>query len=334
MILAGDIGGTKSILGLFEGDPPAPQSIHETEVATARFSSLEELVAAYISERSARPDRVCLGLAGPVIDGRCDLTNLGWRTSEESLSRAIGGAPVKLLNDLEATAYGALCLPPDDFAILNEAGEVGMAGVAGMARPGNIALIAAGTGLGEAILHWDGHRHIAMATEGGHADFAARNDIEWELCRWIAGKIGGRVSVERILSGPGLATIYSFLRERGGSAAPAWLAERMARVDPSAAISEAALAGEDPICVDALSLFVSVYGAEAGNLALRSLAVGGIFVAGGIAPKILPTLQGGLFMEALTDKGRFAPLLRSLPVRVILNSKAALIGAAARGLGD
>ncbi len=323
MILAGDIGGTKSLLGLFEGDPGAPRRLHDAEIESAAFGSPEELIAVYLADRGVRPDRACLGLAGPVIDGRCDLTNLGWRTSEEGLARAIGIPRVAFLNDLEATAYGALCLTPGDFAPLNEGGPP---------RAGNIALIAAGTGLGEAILHWDGRRHTALATEGGHADFAARDEREWELRRWVADRIHGRVSLERILSGPGLTAIHGFLSQRAGTVIPAWLAERMSRIDPSAAISEAALAGEDPLCIEALSLFVSIYGAEAGNIALRSLAVGGVLVAGGIAPKILPALESGLFMEAFTAKGRFADFLSALPVRVILDRKTALIGAASRAL--
>lgn len=323
MILAGDIGGTKSLLGLFEGDSIAPRSLDEASVATAAHRSAEELIATYLAARSVRPERICLGLAGPVIDGTCDLTNLGWRTSEEAISRAAGGVPVAFLNDLEATAYGALCLPQEDLVPLNE-GDAG--------RRGNMAIIAAGTGLGEALLHWDGRRHVAVATEGGHADFAARNDLEWELRCWIEGRIGGRVSVERVLSGPGLAAIHAFLRQRDGDPEPAWLAERMARGDASATISEAALSGEDPVCAEALSIFVSIYGAEAGNLALRTLAVGGVFVAGGIAPKILPALTDGRFMRAFADKGRFSDLLRGVEVRAVLNPQAALIGAASQAL--
>jgi glucokinase len=236
---------------------------------------------------------------------------------EPTLEKALQVPRAKLLNDLEAAAYGMLHLDPTDLCVLQP----------GLKRQGNIAVIAAGTGLGQAILYWDGAHHHPIASEGGHADFAPHTDSEMELWTYLRREFG-HVSCERLLSGPGLFNIYRFLRDSGDATEPEWLRQRIAQGDPGAVISQIGLAGEHPLCTRALDLFCSVYGAEAGNLALKALSVGGVYVAGGIAPKILPRLQDGAFIHAFTDKGRLSDLMRSIEVKVALNPRAPLIGAA------
>jgi glucokinase len=221
------------------------------------------------------------------------------------------------LNDLEATGYGVLTLPPHGLERLH----------AGKARKGNMALIAAGTGLGEAILAWDGARHRVIPSEGGHADFAPRNDLQVDLLRFLQKEFG-HVSYERVLSGPGLYNIYRFLRETGYAPEPQWLGDRLRKEDPSVVVSEVGLAGGHPLCTGALDLFVSIYGAEAGNLALKALAVGGVLVGGGIAPKIRAKLADGSFLAGFQDKGRYRDLMASIPVHLVLEPRAPLLGAA------
>jgi glucokinase len=264
-------------------------------------------------------DSACFGIAGPVVDNKVKTPNLPWIVDKAELSGALKLDSVHLLNDLEAAAYGIFTLGQDEFFTLNE----------GVARSsGNKALIAAGTGLGQAILHDDGRHFRPLASEGGHADFAARNELEIELLRYLLSRYS-HVSYERVVSGPGLLNIYQFLKEARGVQEPGWLAERLAAAaDLSAEISQAALAQEADICVQALDLFVSAYGAEAGNLALRAKSLRGMYVGGGIAPKILPKLKDGTFMRAFGDKGRYAELLSSVPVQVILIDQTALRGAA------
>jgi glucokinase len=252
-----------------------------------------------------------------VVDGRCVTTNLPWQLDEGVLARAIPAPRVRLLNDLEAAAHGVLTLPPDKVEPLQ----------AGKARKGNMVLIAAGTGLGEAILVWDGARHLVIASEGGHADFAPRNDLEVDLLRFLQKEFG-HVSYERVLSGPGLYNIYRFLRDTGHALEPQWLGDRLRSGDPSAVVSEVGLAGGHPLCTTALDLFVSIYGAEAGNLALKALAVGGVFIGGGIAPKISAKLADGSLLAAFSDKGRYRDLMGSIPVHLVLDPRAPLLGAA------
>lgn len=321
MLLAGDIGGTKTVLALFEGGEPAPRLVSDETFPSAGHGSLEEILARFLEERSeARIEAACFGVAGPVVEGRVATTNLPWHLDETELARALGASRVKLLNDLEASAYGMLQLGAEERAVLGP-GD-------GVRRTGNAAVIAAGTGLGQAMLVWDGTRHLAAASEGGHASFAPRSQEEIELLRFLQAQFGVHVSYERVISGPGLHGIYRFLRARGGEPEPAWLAERLREEDPGAVIGELGLEGRDGVCAASLELFASVYGAEAGNLALRTLAVAGVFVGGGIAPKILPVLKGGGFMRAFTDKGRFSGLLEQIEVSVALNPRTALIGAA------
>jgi len=258
-----------------------------------------------------------VGVAGPVVDGRCVATNLPWVVDERRLSAA-AGAPVKLINDLEAAAHGVLTLPAEQFLALQP----------GAAKPGgNLALIAAGTGLGQALVVTDGQGYRVVPSEGGHADFAPADELQVDLLRYLRAEFG-HVSWERILSGPGLANIYHFLQARAGHAAPDWLRARLQREDPGAVIGEVGLAGRDPVCAEALDLFVSIYGAQAGNLALETLALGGLVVGGGIAPKIKSKLADGRFMAAFRAKGRMEPLLASIPVRAALDARAGLLGAA------
>jgi glucokinase len=264
-------------------------------------------------------DAACFGIAGPVVDGKVKTPNLPWVVDTGESRQALKLDSVTLLNDLEAGAYGILTLENDEFDTLNE-GTV--------RQSGNKALIAAGTGLGQAILYDDGRHFHPLASEGGHGDFAPRNELEIELLRHLIGRFG-HVSYERVVSGPGLFNIYRFLKEVRGLEEPSWLTEQLSAADdPNVVISKAALANEAEICVEALDLFVSVYGAEAGNLALRAKSVGGLYVGGGIAPKILEKLKDGTFMRAFVAKGRYTDLMATIPVRVVLNEQAALRGAA------
>lgn len=320
MILAGDIGGTKTNLALFEDDPRTP--LHLATYPSADYESLAAIVREFLAERPGTVDAACFGVAGPVRDGKVPKVNLAWSVDAQELAQELGFSRVGLLNDLEANAWGISTLGPDDFAVLNEG--------APDAR-GNQAVIAAGTGLGEAGLYWDGTRHHVFASEGGHADFAPRTELQAELWRYLAASLR-HVSYERVCSGMGIVNIYNFLTSRRTEPEPDWLREELATSDPAAAISRAALEKRDPVCVEALDLFVEIYGAEAGNLALKLMALGGVFVGGGIGPKILPKLADGVFMREFVGKGRLTQLLAQIPVRVILNDKAALYGAAAFAL--
>jgi glucokinase len=322
LILAGDIGGTKTNLALFsvQGEKLRAEIVRTFQ--SKRYSGLLPVLREFLSGDPHRIDAACFGIAGPVVDGAVKTSNLPWVVDSGELSRALKVDPVRLLNDLEASAYGIFTLEDDEFFVLNEGT---------MRRSGNKALIAAGTGLGQAILHDDGRCFRPLATEAGHADFAPRDDLEIELLRYLIGRFG-HVSYERVLSGPGLFNIYSFLKKTGKFEEPKWLADRFAaEADDSAVISQAALAGEAEICVKALDLFLSMYGAEAGNLALRANSVRGLYIGGGIAPKILDRLKEGKFMRAFVDKGRYRDFLDAIPVQVILNERAALRGAAYYG---
>jgi glucokinase len=262
----------------------------------------------------------CFGVPGPVRHGRLKLTNLPWELDSSQLAVDLKIKHVFLINDLEANGYGIAELTPDQIFVLSPGDP---------AAEGNRGLIAAGTGLGEAILVWNGQNHVPIASEGGHSDFAARNDDEIELLRYLQKTLGGRVSSERVISGLGLANVYAFCRDVKGLEEPAWLKDRMHTEDPNAVIGELGESGASELCVKALDIFVSAYGAEAGNLALKILSVGGMYVGGGIAPKLLKKMQDGAFIKAFTDKGRLSDLLVQTPVRLILESRAALMGAAA-----
>jgi len=316
MILAGDVGGTKTLLAVF--DTAAMTIVRETTLPSRELESLESAVEAFLlGAPRIRVEGGCIGVAGPVMDGRCVATNLPWIVDERHIAAA-AGAPVKLINDLEATAHGVLTLAPDKFLVLQPGSP--KAG-------GNVALIAAGTGLGQALVVSDGQGYRVVPSEGGHASFAPADELQVDLLRSLRAEFG-HVSWERLLSGPGLANIYHFLQARAGHAAPDWLRARLQREDPGAVVGEVALAGRDPVCVEALDLFVSIYGAQAGNLALETLALGGLVVGGGIAPRIKTKLADGRFMLAFRAKGRMEPLLASMPVKVALEARAGLLGAA------
>ncbi|MFZ5874777.1 MAG: glucokinase [Nitrospirota bacterium] len=317
MILIGDIGGTKTVLAIVRPTASGRDVVRETVFASREHARFDDLLAAFLKEGGERPEAICLGVAGPVRDGRCQTTNLPWLLDERDLGRAFGVRAVKLLNDVEAAACGVLALHDDEVVPLNT----------GRRSVGNIAVIAAGTGLGEAMLAWDGKRYVPVPSEGGHADFAPRTDREIELLRFLRAEFG-RVSCERVISGPGQHNIYRFLRDAGTVEEPEWLRAELAAGDPSAVITRVGLANRHPLCVEAVDLFVSLYGAEAGNLALKSFAVGGVFVAGGIAPKMIDKLRDGGFMAALTAKGRYRSFMESIPVNVSINPRTPLLGAA------
>lgn len=321
MILAGDIGGTKTNLASFEASGGRLVPVAQRSVPSADYPGLEAIIQEFLKNQTVELTAACFGIAGPVVDGRAHPTNLPWLVDVQVLQRTLGLKTVGLINDLEATAYGVQTLPEKAFAVLN----------AGDAQPqGTMAIIAAGTGLGEAALIWNGQRYQAAASEGGHTDFAPRNELEMELLRYLVKQFG-HVSYERVLSGPGKVHVYQFLKERGRGKEPAWLTKLLTEGDPSPVISEMALNGRSELCVKALKLFASIYGAEAGNLALKYLARGGVYLGGGIAPKMLPFLQDGTFMQAFVDKGRLSELLSRIPVRVILEERTALFGAAYYG---
>ncbi|MGA2848498.1 MAG: glucokinase [Terracidiphilus sp.] len=319
MILAGDVGGTKVHLGLYDFTEGKLKCARDKQYPAKEYSGLEEIVKEFLGADTV--SAACFGVPGPVRDGRLRLTNLPWTLDSRELAAGLAINHVFLINDLEANGYGVAELSADQIFTLSE-GDA--------SQIGNRALIAAGTGLGEGILAWNGRIHVPYPSEGGHVDYAPRNEDEIDLLRFLKQKYNGRVSFERVISGMGLTNIYEFLREVRGVEEPAWLAERIAAVpDPNAVITELALAAKSEICEKALDMFVSAYGAEAGNLALKVLSVGGLYVGGGIAPRIVEKLKDGIFMKAFTDKGRLSQLLINMPVRIILESKAALLGAAA-----
>ncbi len=324
MLLAGDVGATKANLALYspEAGPRAP--LAEMTLASAHYPDLESLVRTFLDEVQAPIERVCLGVAGPVVEGRAAISNLAWRVDQAALCRALGIADVRLVNDLLATAYAIPYLEAGDLHEVNR-GEP--------AQGGARAIIAPGTGLGMAFVTWDGNRYWPHASEGGHADFAPNGALQGELWRALQARFG-HVSRERVCSGLGIANIYAFLRARGAEE-PRWLSERLAAAeDPTPIIVEAALADSavPSICAETLRLFVEILAAEAGNLALTVLATGGVYLGGGIPPRILRLLEPEPFMRAFCAKGRMAELLAQVPVTVILNPKAALLGAAVCGL--
>jgi glucokinase len=318
MILAGDIGGTNARLAYFQ-----PQNGHLRLVSERTFPSREhtefgEIVTEFLAASSTRPEAACFGIAGPVRNGRVETSNLPWVIEQSRLAKQIHLPATLLINDLEASAWGIGALEATDLVALNHIGGPAV---------GNQAVIAPGTGLGEAGLFWDGTRHHVFACEGGHTDFAPQGDLQIELLRFLRARFG-HVSYERILSGPGLVNVYEFLRDTGYEKESAEFAVVLDNSDPAAAISRAALDGTQPLAEKALELWITVYGAEAGNLALKTMATGGIFLAGGISPKILSKLKGPLFMQAFYEKGRLRPLVEAIPVQVVTNEKAGLLGAA------
>ena len=318
MILAGDVGGTKVDLGLYDFTNGKLEFTRDKVYPARNYSGLEEIVREFLG--SDKATAACFGVPGPVRDGRLRLTNLPWTLDSRELAAGLLIEHVFLINDLEANGYGVAELSADQIYTLSE-GDA--------SQIGNRALIAAGTGLGEGLLIWNGHSHTPYPSEGGHADYAPRNEDEIDLLRFLKQKYNGRISQERVVSGMGLSNVYEFLREVRGIDEPASLAKRMAKEDPNAVITELALAAKSEICEKTLDMFVSAYGSEAGNLALKLLSVGGVYIGGGIAPRILEKLKDGTFIKAFTDKGRLSQLLINMPVKIILESRAALLGAAA-----
>jgi glucokinase len=318
MILAGDVGGTKVNLALYDFVNGNLTHTRDKQYWAKEYSGLEEIVKEFVV--AEKITAACFGVPGPVRDGRLRLTNLPWTLDSRELATRLNIDYVFLINDLQANGYGIAELTSEQVYTLSE----------GDARQrANRALISAGTGLGEAFMIWDGRDYVPYPSEGGHSDFAPRNEDEIDLLRFLKQKYAGRISFERVVSGQGMPNIYEFLREVRGLDEPAWLAERMAKEDPNVVITELALAAKSEICEETLDMFVSAYGAEAGNLALKILSLGGLYVGGGIAPRILEKLKDGTFLKAFTDKGRLSQLLVNTPVRVILESKTALMGAAA-----
>lgn len=311
MILAGDIGGTNTRLCLFENGKSVGE---EKKFPSQKFQSLEEIIAEFLGQRKVA--KGCFGVAGPVREGKCKITNLSWEIDEKRIAKELGIESVHLLNDLEANAYGLRAIERKDFFLLHEGKE----------QRGNQALIAAGTGLGEAGLIWNGKEHLPFACEGGHVGFSPRDDLEIELFLFLRKKFG-HVSFERVVSGPGLHNIFQFLVETGKETLSQDVKDAMNSSDPSKIISEWGISGKDRACKRALDWFISIYGAEAGNMALKFLSLGGFFVGGGIAPKIIDALKLGAFHQAFIDKGRFKELLETIPIRVVLNDNAALLGA-------
>jgi glucokinase len=322
VLLAGDVGGTKTRLALYEETSTGLHLARSARYESKSAPTLEEIVVRFL-EASGNPatSAACFGIAGAVGGGQVRATNLPWRVSESGLASHLAIPRVRLINDLEAAAHGVM-------AITDPAGLLTLQTGVPPAERRALALVSAGTGLGVALMFWVGNRYQVVPSEGGHADFAPQSDIEDALLLWLREKFG-HVSYERVLSGPGLVNVYRFLRQYRGVPEPAWLTARIGDGDPAPVVGEAALAGTDVVCDEALSLFVSLYGAAAGNFALTGLALSGVFLGGGIAPKILPRLTNGTFVDRFADKGRFEATMRTIPVHVVLAPDVALLGAAA-----
>ena len=318
MILAGDIGGTNARLAFFDVMNGHFRLVSASVFPSREYAGLDQIVSKFVETSNLHPDAACFGVPGPVRSGRVETSNLPWVIESARLADELNLKKTVLINDLEANAWGIATLGPEDVVSLNQV----------KGNPvGNQAVISAGTGLGEAGMCWDGSQHRIFASEGGHSDFAPRNELEIELFPYLSGRYG-HVSYERVVSGPGLVNVFHFLRDSGRGTEPQWLTDQMVHGDPAAAISRAALDGACALCEQALDLFVSVFAAEAGNLALKIMATGGVYLGGGIAPKMLTKLSGPLFMHAFVGKGRMQPLLEAMPVKVITNDKTALMGAA------
>jgi glucokinase len=324
LLLAGDIGGTKTLLQLVSVRDGTFQTIHERRFDSIAYDDFNSLLGEFMSAAALLPaaagpiDAACFGVAGPIHGQSAKITNLGWTIDAGAVGAEFGVASTCLINDFAAVGYGIEALHGDDVAPL-QAGEPELHGLR--------AVLGAGTGLGEGILVWQGDHYQALPSEGGHVDFAPTDEDQDGLLRYLR-PIYGHVSYERILSGAGLVKIFEFLTETGLETAMAPLRQAMLENDPAAAISGFGLDGRDPAAARALDLFVAIYGAQAGNLALTTLARGGVYIAGGIAPKIIARLKGGGFIHAFNGKGRFSALMQRIPVRVVMNPKVGLMGAA------
>jgi len=319
MILAGEIGATRTRLAAFDKEGSRLKVVVEKTYQSQEHGSLSEIIAAFIQAEGLAVHSACLGVAGPVRRGRSKISNLPWVIDSRDLAKQLKLDSVGMINDLEAYAYGIDGLDSKDFVTLNAGSED---------AEGNRAVISARTGLGVAGLYWDGFRHHPFACEGGHSDFAPRNALEMELLAYLQKKYG-RISYERLLSGPGIKNIYDFLRDAHKADEPQWLKDQIgAAPDPPAVISQLAQEGKAAICDQTLSIFVSIYGAETGNCALNFLSTGGIFIGGSVAAKIVPKMKDPVFMESFLDKGRMESLLKEIPVTIVLNDDSGIIGAA------
>jgi len=317
MILAGDIGGTNARLALFDVRNGQFNLVTATIFPSRNYSGLDQIVTEFVATSGVHPAQACFGVAGPVTNGEVETSNLPWKIQSRRLADELKLKQALLINDLEATGWGVGAMSGYDLVALTQISST----------TGNQALIAAGTGLGEGGLYWDGSRHHVFASEGGHCDFAPANELQLELFRYLHARYG-HVSYERVLSGLGLVNIFEFLRDTGRGKVPGWLSAEMKVMDPAAAISAAAMDAKCPMSEQAMDIFVSIFGAEAGNLGLKIKATGGVFLAGGIAPKILAKLATPLFLDAFLSKGRLRHLMEVMPVNVIINDKLALLGAA------
>ena len=318
-VLAGDIGGTHTRLGLFTAGEKKPNQKAEEIFSSDTAKGLEEIIERFLGKHEGDITDACFGIAGPVEKNRTKTTNLPWEVVGYKIQKRFGFARVRLMNDVAATIRAVPLLTDQDLFSLSRGKGI---------KEGVIGLVAPGTGLGQALMVWVDGRGVAMATEGGHADFAPRNEREWGLWRHLHERYG-HVSIERVVSGPGLYHIYGWLKESTGYREPSWLSEQLKESDPPKVVAMAALDEEDPLCSDALTLFVSLLGGVCGNLALTGLTLGGLYLGGGIPPQILSALKKkDVFMNAFTDKGRFRDLVSGIPVHVILSDKAALLGAA------
>jgi glucokinase len=325
MLLAGDLGGTKTNLALFSSEDGPRQPLVQATLPSSHYPSLEALVREFLAQVDFKPQQATFGVAGPVVGGKATITNLPWVMNETQLAKAFNISSVQLINDLVAIAQAVPRLEADELHTLNEGRPV---------EGGAIAVNAPGTGLGQAFLTWDGSRYRAHASQGGHTDFAPTNTFEIELLHFLMGRFE-HVSYERVCSGIGLPNIYDFLKQAGYAEEPSWLAERLAQADDrTPIIVKAALDDEKPceLCVKTLNTFVSLLGTETGNLALKVLATGGVYLGGGIPPRILPALEDERFLQAFRRKGRMSDLMFDMPVHVILHPEAALLGAACYGL--
>jgi len=326
MILAGDVGGTKVHLALYRFQQGALEHVRDQKFSAPQYPDLQSIVREFLGAKDPADqqssngiDAACFGVPGPVRKNVIHLTNLPWTLDSRQLAHDLDIEHLFLINDLEANGYGISELKEDQLLSLSEGDS---------SQVGNRGLIAAGTGLGEGIMIWNGKNHLPMASEGGHTDFAPRNELEVELLQYLRADLKGHVSWERVCSGIGLKNIYTFLRDVKKLEEPASLRQRMQEEDPNAVIAELGESGESELCAKTLDIFVSAYGAEAGNLGLKILAHGGVYIGGGIAPKILKKMQDGTFVQAFCDKGRMHDLVSHMPVRIILESRAALMGAA------
>ena len=327
-VLVGDIGGTKTGLGVAETDGTRVTLSEVRRYPSADFDSLESIVIQYLEETGQTPDQHCpwgaFAVAGPVQGRRSKTTNLPWEIDADLIEHILGFRRVGLLNDLEAVAWGVAALGPDDLAEIHPGGEPDDPDAP---RVGNACVMAAGTGLGQAGLFWDGAHHRPFATEGGHADFGAADERELALLQHLQERFG-HVSWERVVSGMGIANIYGFMLRWRRSVTPDWLAEEIARGDLSAAVASAAAGGRCAVCVETMELFFRLFGREAGNMGLKQMALGGVYLGGGIAPKNLDALRRSQFLDGFFSKGRMEPLMRRMPVRVILRGDTPLLGAA------